>query len=72
METYVEGWKLGLKALAIYRDGCKRSQPVNTGKTEDIQALDTDARIEKAIEQATQRPLRRRMPATVATRREAG
>ncbi len=31
MDTYIEGWKLGIKALAIYRDGCKRSQPVSTG-----------------------------------------
>ncbi len=30
--AYVEAWKLGLKAVAIYRDGCKRSQPLNTGK----------------------------------------
>ena len=30
--AYVESWKLGLKAVAIYRDGCKRSQPLNTGK----------------------------------------
>ncbi len=29
-EVYVQAWKLGLKALAIYRDGCKRSQPLNT------------------------------------------
>ena len=28
--AYLEGWKLGLKALAIYRDGSKESQPVNT------------------------------------------
>jgi len=33
-ETYLEGWKLGLKAVAIYRDGSKRSQPVNSGKEE--------------------------------------
>jgi ribonucleoside-diphosphate reductase alpha chain len=32
MQTYLEGWKLGLKAVAIYRDGSKRSQPVNTAK----------------------------------------
>ncbi len=31
--TYLEGWKLGLKAIAIYRDGCKRTQPLNTSKT---------------------------------------
>ncbi len=29
-EAYLEGWKLGLKALAIYRDGSKGSQPVST------------------------------------------
>jgi ribonucleoside-diphosphate reductase alpha chain len=33
MHSYVEGWKLGLKAVAIYRDGSKRSQPLNTSKT---------------------------------------
>lgn len=32
-QTYLEGWKLGLKAVAIYRDGSKRSQPMNAGKT---------------------------------------
>jgi ribonucleoside-diphosphate reductase alpha chain len=32
--AYVESWKLGLKAVAIYRDGCKRSQPLNTSKEE--------------------------------------
>jgi ribonucleoside-diphosphate reductase alpha chain len=30
MRTYVEAWKLGLKAIAIYRDGSKRTQPLNT------------------------------------------
>jgi ribonucleoside-diphosphate reductase alpha chain len=31
-DVYVEGWKLGLKAVAIYRDGSKRSQPLSTSK----------------------------------------
>ena len=31
-KVYLEGWKLGLKAIAIYRDGSKRSQPLSTGK----------------------------------------
>ncbi len=34
-DAYVEGWKLGLKALAIYRDGSKQSQPLNTSKDVD-------------------------------------
>jgi ribonucleoside-diphosphate reductase alpha chain len=33
MQTYVEAWQLGLKAVAIYRDGSKRSAPLNTKKT---------------------------------------
>jgi ribonucleoside-diphosphate reductase alpha chain len=35
MTTYLEAWKMGLKAVAIYRDGSKRLQPLNTGKKKD-------------------------------------
>ena len=31
-KAYLEAWKLGLKAVAVYRDGCKRSQPLNTSQ----------------------------------------
>jgi ribonucleoside-diphosphate reductase alpha chain len=51
-ETYVQAWKLGLKAVAIYRDGCKRSQPVNTGQAE------------RAATAAPPGPHRRRLPDT--------
>jgi ribonucleoside-diphosphate reductase alpha chain len=34
-DIYYQGWKLGLKAIALYRDGCKSSQPLSTSKTED-------------------------------------
>jgi len=34
-ETYVQAWKMGLKCVAIYRDGSKRSQPLNTKKTNE-------------------------------------
>ena len=46
MHSYAEGWKLGLKAVAIYRDGSKRSQPLNTSKN----GSDTPA--EKALKEA--------------------
>jgi ribonucleoside-diphosphate reductase alpha chain len=36
MNTYVEGWRLGLKSIAIYREGSKRSAPLNTRKTRDM------------------------------------
>jgi ribonucleoside-diphosphate reductase alpha chain len=53
--AYIEGWKLGLKALAIYRDGSKESQPLNTG-TEGDKAAD------KA--KAAAGPRRRHLPDT--------
>jgi ribonucleoside-diphosphate reductase alpha chain len=34
-DVYVQGWKLGLKAIAIYRDGCKRTQPLNTSASKN-------------------------------------
>ena len=56
METYREGWTLGLKALAIYRDGCKRSQPVQAGKTK--------AAVENTAIPAGSGLQRRRLPIT--------
>jgi len=35
MEAYTQGWKLGLKALAVYRDGSKRTQPLNAGREDN-------------------------------------
>jgi ribonucleoside-diphosphate reductase alpha chain len=37
-EAYVESWRLGLKAVAVYRDGCKRTQPLSTGKKREAAA----------------------------------
>jgi len=54
--AYIEGWKLGLKAVAIYRDGSKRLQPVQTDKHKDSKA--------KATESLPARPYRRRLPDT--------
>jgi len=56
--AYMEGWKLGLKAVAIYRDSSKRIQPVNTEKTDGSKAK------RAAAEPAQARPFRRRLPET--------
>jgi ribonucleoside-diphosphate reductase alpha chain len=53
-QVYVEGWKLGLKALAIYRDNCKVGQPLSADKKV---TTDTGAVID--VERA---PVRRRLP----------
>jgi len=45
MNTYIEGWRLGLKAIAIYRDGSKRSAPLNTRRTKDMGGSDHEAAI---------------------------
>ena len=37
-DLYIDAWKLGVKAIAIYRDGCKVAQPLSTGQTELIAA----------------------------------
>ena len=68
--VYIEGWKLGLKAIAIYRDNSKRSQPLSTGKKKDEGAEPTTPRrsrssrkqLAKAQVEAAM-PHRRRLPA---------
>ncbi len=39
-QTYLESWKLGLKCIAIYRDGCKRSQPLSTSLAKEKTAVE--------------------------------
>jgi ribonucleoside-diphosphate reductase alpha chain len=48
-QAYIESWKLGLKAVAVYRDGCKRTQPLSTS-------------LDKKEEKPKARPARRRLP----------
>jgi ribonucleoside-diphosphate reductase alpha chain len=55
-EAYMQGWKLGLKAVAIYRDGSKLLQPVQTNKHKEMAATATEA--------AAARPYRKRLPDT--------
>jgi len=42
MEAYLQAWKLGLKAVAVYRDGCKKSQPLSAAGTKTATSSKTD------------------------------
>ncbi len=44
MEAYLQAWKLGLKAVAVYRDGCKKSQPLSAAGTKTAEAAGGGAR----------------------------
>jgi ribonucleoside-diphosphate reductase alpha chain len=56
-EVYYEGWKLGLKALAVYRDNCKVGQPLSDGKAKKKGAVATDS-----VEEVAAEPVRKRLP----------
>ena len=57
--AYMESWRAGLKAVAVYRDGCKRSQPLNTKKEETRKA---DAAVIAQPQVVVQRIDRKRLP----------
>ncbi|MGH7902911.1 MAG: vitamin B12-dependent ribonucleotide reductase [Candidatus Dormibacteraceae bacterium] len=60
--VYLESWKLGLKCIAIYRDGCKRSQPLSTKLDSTSQTPGAvSAQAPTATAEAS-RPVRRRLP----------
>lgn len=72
-DAYIQAWKMGLKCVAIYRDGSKRSQPLNTKKTNEGGATpaSTDSTRLRELEAEVARlrleagqPLRRRLPET--------
>jgi ribonucleoside-diphosphate reductase alpha chain len=54
-EAYMEAWRLGAKAVSIYRDGSKRTQPLNTSK-------DTPKEAGAAVVAAAAQPVRRKLP----------
>jgi ribonucleoside-diphosphate reductase alpha chain len=79
-DAYIQAWKMGLKCVAIYRDGSKRSQPLNTRKTNEgghqaeaaaggrVGELETEmAKLREEVAKLqvqTGQPLRRRLPDT--------
>jgi ribonucleoside-diphosphate reductase alpha chain len=65
-ELYVESWRLGLKAVALYRDNCKVGQPMSTQKkTSDALTQEVERIVETII---VQEPVRQKLPRTRKSR----
>ncbi|MEM8484021.1 MAG: vitamin B12-dependent ribonucleotide reductase [Bacteroidota bacterium] len=74
MDAYIQGWKLGLKAVAIYRENSKRSQPLATRKGGNTKGNDVPETsgdgalvaepelVEKIVEKIVYKPIRKRLP----------
>ncbi len=66
MEAYIQSWKLGVKAVAIYRDGCKKSQPLSAAGTKTAQSSGTSVTpvpsVVEADLNAPPRAVRNRLP----------
>jgi ribonucleoside-diphosphate reductase alpha chain len=60
-DVYLQGWKLGLKALAVYRDNCKVGQPLSDGKAGKADKNSGTAEAE-VVEKVVYRPTRKRLP----------
>ena len=60
-DVYMQGWKLGIKAMAVYRDSCKVGQPLSDGGStaKDAAADKAAGMVERIIEY---RPVRKRLP----------
>jgi len=61
MDAYIESWRMGLKAVAIYRDNSKKAQPMSSGKQGDKRV---EPKVEPAVtvEKIVYRPVRRKLP----------
>ncbi len=65
MSAYTESWKLGLKAVAIYRDNSKKVQPLNSGSGKSEKKAVANAAGQSAaapVEKVVYRPVRRKLP----------
>jgi ribonucleoside-diphosphate reductase alpha chain len=63
-KAYVESWRLGLKAVAVYRDGCKRSQPLSTSLPSNGEGTSANTQVVAVpgIGVVEGRPVRRKLP----------
>lgn len=61
-ETYIKAWEMGLKSIAIYRDGSKRTQPLNSGKMKKQQPEPETKSTKEIAPPTPTRGIRRRLP----------
>jgi ribonucleoside-diphosphate reductase alpha chain len=62
MDAYVESWKFGLKAVAIYRDGSKRVQPLSSGNGKNDKKTVAAVPVVQTVEKVVYRPIRHKLP----------
>ncbi|RYB94788.1 vitamin B12-dependent ribonucleotide reductase [Nocardioides oleivorans] len=72
-DVYMQSWKLGLKATAVYRDNCKVGQPLSDGggkaKKDEADKAAADAAVEtKVVEKVVYAPVRKRLPKSRVSR----
>ncbi len=71
-DIYLQSWKLGLKATAVYRDNCKVGQPLSDGKAEGadkaVAAKGSETAETKVVEKVVYAPTRKRLPKSRASR----
>jgi len=63
-DAYFWGWELGLKAIAIYRDGSKQSQPLNTKQEDSAESNGATRVVTETVEKVVYKPRRERLPDT--------
>ncbi len=61
-QLHVDAWKLGIKAIAIYRDNCKVAQPLSVSKKSDGAAKDAPATVVETVNVPTRRKLPKTRP----------
>lgn len=61
-DVFMQGWKLGLKAIALYRDGCKTIQPLNVTKNADTTAVKAEETVVDPLIEKSNGYTRRKLP----------
>ena len=71
-QLHIDAWKLGIKAVAVYRDNCKVAQPLSASK-KDVDGVDDAAGaatevVERIVERIVYEPIRKKLPRTRVSR----